>query len=206
MLMPINSCRMITHLCQVWTASTCIHCGETQHDPTPRLLVSQAWLMPAVTSMLSAMVGQTTQTDTHMPLPSSLLLPTSLSHTSTQPGPLPLSLQPSHFPISQNTVERDVLFYAPGLSVENHPLGIAPTTGSATALPYSMYTATLPYTQVLGKRKRAQGRTSQLLLIERVVVDYQAVSCECDFLLLMSNNTLVGLHSLMVAHYPHTCI
>ena len=179
--------------------STCIHCGETygQHDPAPRLLASQARLMPA-TSTLNAMVGQTTPTATHVPLPpSSLSLPTPLSRATPQPGPPQLPLRLSQLPISQSTLGR-APFYSPGPSTANRPFGVAPTTGPATALPYSMYAATPPHMQVLGKRKRARGRASQLLTERsasprryelRVVVDCQAVSCECDFLLLISNDT-----------------
>jgi len=80
-----------------------------------------------------------------------------------------------------------ILFYASGSSATNQSLGIASTARASTALPYSMYTTSQPFTaagaQALGKRKRGQGRARQLL--ERmnstrfeltVVVDCQAVS------------------------------
>jgi hypothetical protein len=48
----------------------CIHCVETyeRHDPAPRLLVSQARLLPAI-STPNATVGQTTWTAATATLP-----------------------------------------------------------------------------------------------------------------------------------------
>jgi hypothetical protein len=172
-----------------------------QHDPAPRLSASQARLVPANT------IHQAAQTP-HLPLPSSLSLslPRPPSRAIPQPGPLTLPPRPLHLPTStQSAAGRAVPFFPPGPSMINHPLGVASTTGVATPLPYSTYATPPPLntsTRALGKRKRSQGRATQLLesVVPRryeliVVIDCQAVSLSES--LVLTHLTVFILHSLM---------
>ncbi|KAF8259269.1 hypothetical protein EI94DRAFT_1035513 [Lactarius quietus] len=164
--------------------SLCVHCGETygQHDLAPRLPASLNRVMPTTSTpiTLANAIGQNTQMAT------SLALPRPPSRANAQLLCLPP--RPAQLPSSSQSVAgRATPFYPPGPSRVNH--GIASPTGAATPLPYSAYTTPQTLTtstRALGKRKRAQGRTTQLLdslgpirydLI--VVVDCQALYGDC---------------------------
>lgn len=182
--------------------SVCVHCGEAygQHDPAPRLSSSQVQFIPTTSIPIDpVLTARSTRAamphvppPLHVPPPPSLHLSLPAHPSRAIPQPVPPPLPPRHSQLhtsSQSAVGTAVPFYPPGPSTMNRPFGVASTTGAATALPYSMYTApqlfTAAGTQALGKRKRGRGKASQLLESAcprryelTVVIDCQAVSAQ----------------------------